>query len=256
MNEERYNRYLVDKEFTWKSRFIWNGLEGDMPKNSIGIATFEKETKLFRRMAVCKNTNEFYKQVDTIAKGYVKWVDSKGNYDEDEKTDLINFFKGSIGEYFFSLLLDNVKCMDIRNQKSNKIQRFDFNKICPLLPGEDDYGIDLTGKVSDKDGNYYDVAIQVKFWNPNNDRVITNAIAAGAYTDAVLNKFIDADENSNIVICWLGNTKKVSKWLKNNKKLYKHILFVDNGVLDYCINNKMPQFWNMLHDELTNIRNF
>ena len=76
MNEERYNRYLVDKEFTWKSRFIWNGLEGDMPKNSIGIATFEKETKLLTQNIVKSRNSSTAKfnYLWDIDKGTMRYV--------------------------------------------------------------------------------------------------------------------------------------------------------------------------------------
>ena len=110
--------------------------------------------------------------------------------------------------------------MLIPNIKNGKLERYDFKHICPRLLKEQDFGIDLTGMLS-YNNKYYPVALQVKFWNPMTDNPITNEIAQKAHSDAICNNFINQNDNKNIVICWLGNTKKVSKYLTLNDKLYE-----------------------------------
>ena len=144
--------------------------------------------------------------------------------------------------------------MLIPNIKNGKLERYDFKHICPRLLKEQDFGIDLTGMLS-YNNKYYPVALQVKFWNPMINNPITNEIAQKAHSDAICNNFINQNDNKNIVICWLGNTKKVSKYLTLNDKLYEHIIFIDMHVLDNCINDNMPNFWDTFLYKLINIKN-
>ena len=73
------------------------------------------------------------------------------------------------------------------------------------------------------------------------------------FADAVCNNFIDITESNNIVVCWLGDTRKVSRFLKENRKLYKHIVFIDMEALDNSVNKSNPFFWKTLREKLINI---
>lgn len=252
--QERYKQYVTNSYDTWLDRFTWNGLYNDMPQNAISIVNFEKQTHSFQNMPVMDSANSFYKVVSKMAQKYVDWCKTKDTYNEEECGDLRNFFMGCVGEYFFMVLLQDVKCLLIKNNAGN-LERFDFDNVCPRLVGEDDYGVDLTGMVSRKN-DYYNCAIQVKFWNPYIDTMFTNKIAAGVHSDAICNGFIDNEQNKNLVVCWLGDTRRVSKYLKANQKLYKHIVFIDKDALDKSINHTMPQFWMNLHTKLANIELF
>ena len=253
--KDRYESYKADSYNIWLERFTWNGLHNDSPQNKVSIVNFEKQTHAFKNMQVMSNAKSFYKEISKIATKYVEWACTKSVYNDMEKQDLRNFFIGAIGEYFFTILLQDVNCMLIPNQITNKVERYDFDNVCPRLRKENDYGIDLTGMVSIAN-TYYSCAIQVKFWNPETDTLITNTIASGAFTDALLNNFIDVEQGKNVVVCWLGDTRHVSHYLTDNRKLYKHILFIDKNVLDNSVNDKMPQFWSNLHIKLQNIQVF
>ena len=168
--------------------------------------------------------------------------EENGRYDE------------ALGEFFFTVLMQNVKTILIKNINTNKLERFDFDYVCPRLVNEIDYGVDLTGMVS-RNNSWYNCAIQVKFWNPFTDNMITNTIVSGVDSDACRNHFINPEDNYNIFICWLGTDKNVSRYLKANKLLYKHLVFIDMDVLNINVNNKLPQFWIILNDNIKSIKN-
>lgn len=256
-NTDRYNTFIKDQNNIWLDRFTWKGTDNRFPKAKISIPIFLKENNVFTSMDDIHNVKSLYNYINKVSNTYIKWCKTKNIYEDDEINSLKNFFKGSLGEYFFTFFINNISCMLIKNPKSNKIDRYDFNmhNICPRLLSELDYGVDLTGSVSYKDKSY-DCVFQVKFWNPDNDIIITNAIAQAAYSDGILNNFISNEQNKNIFICWLGDTNKVSKYLIANELLYKHIVFIDMKVLDYSINNLNPDFWDKLKEEFIKIETF
>jgi hypothetical protein len=255
MMKDRFVKYSSNKQETWKNRFTWKGLYGDMPKNSTSIIKFAKDGGLddidFQPNAIgLKNT------IDKYAVKYVKWVKSKNDtYTEEEYKNMENFFIGAFGEFFFMNILQTVKCINAVSLKEGKVIRYVFDYVAPRLKGELDYGVDLTGIVSHgMDSN--NCAIQVKFWNPYNEGIeMTNKVVQSVHSDALCNNFINNDETENIVICWLGNTKQVSKYLKANKHLYKHIIFIDSDALDKSINNQYLIFWDNFKEEIKNIKN-
>jgi len=254
-NIDRYNSFIADSNNIWLDRFTWKGLDGRSPKNKVSIVNFEKQTGSFAALEPVVNAKSFFNAISKLAEKYVQWCLTKNIYDDEEQSSLRNFFVGAVGEYFFAYLINNVKCMLIKNHKTDKLERFDFDNVCPRLDGEPDYGIDMTGMVS-YGQKYYQCAMQVKFWNPESDTPITNKIASSAFADAVLNEFIDLADKKNIIVCWLGDTRKVSMYLKENTKLYEHIGFIDMYVLDTSVNEHMPNFWNNLYEELKNISVF
>lgn len=253
---DRYNTYQLNKKAIWRNRFTWKGLYGDMPKNSISIVNFLK-CGFLDNIDFDPNSLSFKKCIDRYAEKYIKWVKSKDDsYSDEEYRNMQNFFIGAFGEYFFMYMLQNVKCINAINLNTGKITRYDFSYVALRLISDLDYGVDLTGVLSrgDKSTN---CVIQIKFWNPNIEGVeITNMVAQKAHSDAICNNFINNDENENIVICWLGNTNQVSKYLKANTMLYKHIVFIDSKALDYSINNKNNIFWENLKNEIIQLKNY
>lgn len=253
-NIQRFNDYISNYNQTWLIRFTWNGLFNDSPQNAISIIKFAKETNIFDNIPTFKNVKDFYKYIKKTANEYVSWCKTKDIYTDDECKDLNNFFTGALGEFFFTVFMQNVKTLLIKNINTNKLERFDFDYVCPRLVNEIDYGVDLTGMVS-RNNSWYNCAIQVKFWNPFTDNMITNTIVSGVDSDACRNHFINPEDNYNIFICWLGTDKNVSRYLKANKLLYKHLVFIDMDVLNINVNNKLPQFWMILNDNIKNIKN-
>lgn len=254
--KKRFEQYCANKEAIWFDRFVWKGLFGDMPKYSISIVNFAKDNG-FEKIDFDANVNSLKKSIDKLADKYINWVKIKdSSYSEEEYLDMRNFFIGAIGEFFFENLLMNVKCINARNLSDNKIGRYIFDYVAPRLKGEYDYGVDLTGVLS-YGMNSVNCAIQVKFWNPYNEGIeLTNKMVQSVHSDAICNNFIDNKESNNIVICWLGNTKQISKYLKANKSLYRHIVFIDSDALDNSINNQNIIFWNNFKEDLKNIKNF
>lgn len=253
-NIERYKTYISDISNVWKYRFTWNDVDGLNPQNAVSIVKFVKETNVFDTYAIPNNSNDFYKYICKISNYYADWTCTKVSYTDEEKHCIKDFFKGAIGEYFFMTLFEKTVCLEILDEHTKRLKRYDFDNIAPRLIDELDYGVDLTGMVS-HDNVYYNCAIQVKFWNPESYYNITTAIAQSAHSDAIDNNFIKQEDNKNIIICWLGTPKNISLYLKRNAKLYRHLLFVDNTVLDRVVNNKIPQFWTYLWEKLKNIKN-
>ena len=254
-NIERYTQFENNKNSIWLDRFTWQGLDGRSPKNKVSIVNFQKDTQEFNKLSLVVDAKCFLNAINKLADKYKSWCNTRNVYTEEELESMRNFFIGAIGEYFFTFLIGNLKCLLIKNHKTGKLERYDFDNVCPRLKGEFDYGVDLTGMVQ-HNAKYYPCAIQVKFWNPMSDNSITNKIAQSAHSDAICNEFIETNGSKDIFVCWLGNTRNVSKYLVENEKLYKHIGFIDMSALDNSVNENMPNFWNLLYSELQNISVF
>lgn len=245
--EDRYKIFKENETKTWESKFVWGGLYGNAPKPSIGIAKFNAKTHLLSEFNGIISTSAFYKKAQSIASKYIKWVKGEDDiYTDMEYADMYNFFIGSMGEFFFTYVLDDVKCFYLSNGGS--AIRYDFNYVAPLLIGEKDFGIDLTGVVNDKN-----CVIQVKYWNPYSDAMLTTDILQKAYAEGVLNEHIIPNEKENVVICWLGDDSKISSHLRDNTKLKDHIIFIDRKALAKNVDNRNTTFWSNLEKRLANL---
>ena len=237
VSENNFSYYERNSQLVWKNRFTWTGLYGTEKAWSISIEKFFKENSHIYDPNI-KSSSDFQKWTFSIASRYVEWCSN--NYEvslsDDEKADLRNFFVGALGEYFFINILNEFKKFVINKKWVS------FNCSTPLLPSTPDFGIDGTC-ITSYDDKQVSAAIQVKFWHEYSSFKITMSIAQKAYGQAVLDGIIEPTEYKNIVICWLGTDKKVSRYLKENKKLMAHIVFFDGKVLDDNINNKDCYFW-------------
>lgn len=245
--ETRYNTFKSNENKTWENKLVWRGLYGTSPKPSISMMRFNKETGLMDFNAIdC--VDDFYKKAKSIASKYIKWVKSIDNiYTDCEYNDMYNSFIGGLGEFFFTYLLNEVGRILVKNE--GKVSIYDFKNVCPLLIGEKDFGIDLTGVVNGKN-----CVMQVKFWNPYSDEILTTDILQKAYAEGVLNEFINPTEKENVIICWLGDESKISMHLRDNKKLTEHIIFIDKKSLALSADKKECfGFWKTLADKLSNI---
>lgn len=245
----RYETFKENEFETWKYRFTWRGLYGDKAYYAVNVLRFFKENPdLLEVLRGVRNVRTFREKLTKLAKEYVKWANKIEPHTDDELNDLKKFFIGGIGEFFFTGLFNDVKA--ILKVENGVEYRYDFNYTAPRLIGEDDWGVDLTSIVSDIHGDR-NCVVQVKFWNPYIKSTIDMDIAASAFTDGVLNNFINPEEEKNIVICWLGDEEKeVSTFLKKNKCLYKHVIFIGKQSLNLTINEKNGIFWDSLVDKL------
>ena len=242
----RYNTFKSNESKTWENKLVWAGLYGNAPKVSISISRFNKETHLLDEFKGVDCVDDFYKKAKSLADKYVKWVKNYDDiYNNTEYHDMLNFFIGGMGEFFFTYLLNEGRLLI---EKNGRIKVYDFDYVAPLLPGEKDFGIDLTGVVDGRN-----CVMQVKFWNPFSDEVLTTDILQKAYAEGVLNEHINPTEKENVVICWLGNEEKISAHLRDNKKLQEHIIFVDKKVLSRSADKKNPVFWESLTDRLSTL---
>lgn len=249
-NKENFNWYSIEENFnnTWLNRFIYNS------KNSISIIDFEKENNVFQNMKICTDIKEFFNIIDKLSNLYAKWCIKQNTVYIEKQIELQNFFKGAIGEYFFTFFLNHVKCMIIENYKTGNSERFEFEYVYPRLDMKDD-GVDLIGNIS-YGNEYIPAVIQVKFWSIYNKAKITMDIFQKAIADGIINDFINQSDNKNIVVCWLGNKKDISTEITKNNKYMEHAVFIDKSILDNSINNQMINFCEELKNELCKISLF
>lgn len=242
----RYDIFEKNENEAWENKLVWGGLYGNAPKVSISISRFNKETHLLSEFKGVDCVDDFYKKAKSLAKKYIKWVKDYDNiYNDIEYHDMENFFIGGMGEFFFTCLLNEGRLLI---EKNGRIKVYDFDYVAPLLPGEKDFGIDLTGVVDGRN-----CVMQVKFWNPFSDEILTTDILQKAYAEGVLNEHINPTEKENVVICWLGNEEKISVHLRDNKKLQEHIIFVDKKALSLSADKKNPVFWENLTSKLSTL---
>ena len=245
MNKDRFNCFKQNE--SWFERFTWNGLYNNSSRPDLNILKYLHQENPFTGI-ITNNINNFWKIVNKLGDAYSKWcskIDSGLN--DEEKDALRLFFIGCIGEFFFYKLFEKQNTLFINGKL------FHFNYVCPRLSGEKDYGVDLTGNVSTNGAESWDCALQVKFWNPYNGNFeMTYDILSRVYTDAIINNFINKDDDTNIFVCWLNDDNQVSKALRNSP-IWNKITFIGKKVLNDNINNQIPEFWNMFIEDINKL---
>lgn len=252
--EQRYITFKNAERETWYNRFTWRGIYGDNnAAHAINIFRFFKNTHKEETLRGIRNVSDFYKKTTSLANTYVEWCKEKESHSAEEYADLWNFFVGSIGEFFFTYLFDQVKSVICVNDRKAIV--YNFNFVSPLLNGEKDWGIDLTGKISDKHGDR-NCVIQVKFWNPFANKTLQMDVMQKAFAEGVLNNYISPSEDKNVVICWLGDEEdSVSHFLRVNEPLENHVVLIGKKALNATINDRDGVFWDSIVNNLTNFSN-
>lgn len=243
MNFERYQSFKSSEN--WSSRMIWTGLYNNERRADLNVLKFLKDLSPFKD-ASPNDVNGFWKLVKKISNEYRNWCLNKDEALEEAELEALSYhFIGCIGEYFFYKLFEKHNTLFIDNKL------YSFNYVCPRLEGEKDYGVDLTGVVSDNcSPENKECALQVKFWNPySKDFQMTYDCLSRVYTDAVLNGFIDHEQDKNIFVCWLNDDSQVSKALRTSP-LFDKVVFIGKKALDININKKHPEFWKQFTEDL------
>lgn len=238
---------MLFNNFGLENRLIWKGLYGDELYPSLSINSFIKDRNPFEDLGF-RSCDGFFKASVNIANEYCKWCkDKHPSLNEEDLNDLFTFFIGTIGEVFMFLISVIHPTLYISEKKMN----FTFSDL--KFNEEDDYGVDLYGKVTFK-GKTNSCVFQCKFWSPNSDKYITTTIVEKAYAEGVKRGYIKHNQTNNVVIFWLGDDSHVSNWCKQSP-FYENAIFIDKKVLDYPDNIKNTNFWETLKVELTNIGN-
>lgn len=236
-----HNTYKLSEKDTWRNRLTYKGINGKLPKHTISIINFNKDTNAFNNIGEVNNVNDFWNEVNKLATKYIDWIKTKNNYNDKECTFIHNFFIGAIGELFFYILFDEVRCLIVPDS-DNVYYRYDFSYVAPTTIGIKDGGVDFTAIVNDTPS-----VIQIKFWNPNAKKRMSLDVIQKAYAEGISNDMIDKDTNNNVFICWLGNESTIYNCVKDNYRQYKkNIVAIGRNTLDRCINNRNNVFWNKL----------
>lgn len=228
---------------TWKDHSKWKDTNLTVvPATS--IITFFKEQSVADAFTDITSCKSLFGKVNNISKQYAKWavensqkLGDKLNFTVNDIESLKNFFKGFIGEYFFMeiILRRSHTSLIVENRRNSTKYLMEYYHV---IPTEEDFGID--GLCINRNGD--NCVIQVKFWNDVLNDTLKLAVMQKAYCEGVVHKYIDPYADNNVIICWLGNNSKVSPFLKKDKDLNSHIVFVDSTALGKTIdNNKM--FW-------------
>lgn len=236
------------ENFIWKSHSIWKSLTGKqstVPCTSIVNFWKEKGLDVFNSVA---DIDSYSKAINKASKDYVAYCERKGketgdflNWTKDDLEDLVNFFKGFMGEYFFiDIFLDRFKgSLIIKNRNYSNYFARTYHFVAPLHEVKD-FGID--GTCVDDTGK--NCVIQVKFWNHYDPHInLKLDVVQKAYCEGVVHNYIDSYEQDNVIICWLGTNDKVSKYLKEDADLEKHVVFVDMDVINKSIKGNL-MFWS------------
>ena len=215
---------------------------GDMPKYSTNLIKFLSQcsSDFWGTLSNITNVNTYRNFIDKkVVPKYIEWVKSvEPTYSNAENDDMRNFCIGAFGEIFFNCLLTNVNSLLV----SNEMYHFQNVVPVPLKSSEHDFGVDAvcTYSVGVKEK---DCAIQIKFWNPFAGTTLNMSVIQGVFGQAVAEELIKPEETKNVIICWLSTDNEVSSFLKENKALYRHVVFIDAKTLNQNINNQVPFFW-------------
>lgn len=244
---EKYNTYLSNKDKNWRDRMTWKGCDGKCPKHTTSIHKWNEETNIFSNMKQVNNSDELFKEVSHMADLYVTWVKSKNEYSKDACEDMKNFFIGVMGEFFFTSLFEEVKCIMAKDFNGDG-QRYDFYYTSPTLKRETDLGVDLTAVINDTPS-----VIQIKFWNPYSKISLGIDIVQKAYAEGISGDIILKDEKENVFICFLGKEDTFYNKIKSTN-YKKNVVVIGKTALDLTINNRNKIFWSNYYNNLINLK--
>lgn len=258
---ENYKNYIADYKKYWTERFTWKQYD-KYAKPTISVVNFIKTDLDFisflkdLKNGVIKNVKDFFKVIDKLGDSYVLFC--KATYtsalSSNDEEELKNFFKGSIGEFFFMTFLSESKTIFDERKRL-----FKFDDIClPPLTYKDN-GVDALCTISNlstKDESH-SAAIQFKFWSPFSKEELTlSDHGQKLYAEAIGNDFVDSANTDILIFVWTGNSKRISKQFKTHK-FYNKSVFIDMTSLDTHINDKDINFWtNVLVDKFNRILDF
>ena len=243
-NSERYLKFCNNPK--WTTRAVWRGKYGTDMFVNISICRWNEDTKCLHNLSF-NNTMDYYKQMKKLAEQYANWCALKNPKLTDEEKEYLMFhFVGFIGEFFF------VTLFEIKNQLivRTKNMTYTFYDVCPLDAVSEDFGVDLTGRVTKSNSSESaDCVFQVKFWHPFSKKKIDMGICMKLWGQATLEEMINHNDNDNLFICWLGDITNVSMWVNRYEKLSKHIVYIDKQVLKDNVDND-PIFWEKFAEKI------
>lgn len=156
--------------------------------------------------------------IQNKAEQFANWAIQQPLNNLDKKKDLINWFKGIIGEYFY---VENGE--DLMKQTWDVLgKNYAIEHIVPAsfyrltehtrLEFGEDFGTDAVGI------NRHDMTstIQIKTWNTWSKELITYGdIVTNLFMDSVCRGWITPDQEESMFILWLGQIKNIAKPLQN-----------------------------------------
>ena len=235
-----YNNYINNWKDIWLNRFTFKGLDGRQIFASSNLAKF---LKLQNNNYIFNNALDYREWAKKTAKDYTKWfytINTSEKQADDYDAKLYNFCIGVLGEFFYITLLSSQKRIVIKKS----IITIDY--ITPLydIP---DRGVDFVCKIS-FNGNTRTSVGQIKFWNPYNKSAIFDSKSLmGAIGQGYLEDILQQTEGheKECLLCWLGEEKSISSYIKDYPKGNKALIGIDKKILaDQFDNFNANLFYN------------
>lgn len=190
-----------------------------------------------------EDINNFIKRTQ---KDYYKFCCSIGKRYEKQEKNIINWYRGIIGEWFIvRVLLKHFSQVSIENHKTS-IYKFSYPIPSQLISKEKyEFGTDCIAIGP----NNKPVVFQIKFWGLYTGQEITYShIIANLHSDATENEYIEIHQPESMWIVWTGlKEKDVSMWIKKTA-MYKHnmVKYIDRNDMNRVIecNSNLITLWN------------
>lgn len=248
------------RHLKFEDLFKQNGWNGLLNRVNICLPDFVNQDptwdKVVDNIQNLVNFNDF---IQRKSEEFAEWAIKQ---QKDSKTDCKNWFKGIIGEYFWT------ECgTDIIGKLWDSLGKdYAFSHIVPAsfyrltdhtrVEFGDDYGVDL---VAINRNNEVCVA-QVKTWNIFGKEFITYGdIVSNMFTDGVVRGWITPDRAEAMYVLWLGKTKNIATPLNSpGCPLYKKVDYYGFDELSQVLNG-YTMFFNTnsnFNNSLKRIKNY
>lgn len=156
--------------------------------------------------------------IQNKADQFAEWAIKQPLNNLDKKKDLVNWFKGIIGEYFYvengeDLMKQTWDALG-KNYAIEHIVPASFYRLTPHTRIEfgEDFGVDAIGI------NRHDLVsvIQIKTWNIWSKELITYGdVVTNLFMDGICREWITKDQEESMFVLWLGQIKNIAKPLQN-----------------------------------------
>jgi hypothetical protein len=256
-----------DPSYVWHRRMIWRN------QYPVSLIAFAKNNG-FDKLKSFSDAKSLWKAINDLSFDYIDFIKSvEPVYTATDLTkaeaeryiaeleDARKEFKGAIGEYFFHFFITEYKTISIKNEHGT-YDRYKFKNVAPCIINKSDYGTDLTGicvcldNAGEPTAGEYKCAIQVKFWNPNGNSMLTyKGVFANLCADSWDKHYAEVDDCKNNIICWLGDDKNISLSLKSNESFKRHGVMIDIKTIN-STTGKDIDFWKNFKNKLNDIKNF
>lgn len=232
------------------------------------IPLYVKETMCFDNK-VFDTPEKFNKIIRDESVKYVEWFKQKLinenigiNLDIIDFTDVSNWFKGAMGEYFWLKYLTYAGRIFVTNELNGQEDSYEFRNVTYTLLK--DFGVDLVAEVY-LNKKWHNVVIQVKNWTIDFSQYITGQkskyvidhdIPSSAHYVGTALKFIPHESKiRDILVCWFGDDNEVSKYIAEDEIIADRTIIFNRNTIKKIMNNSQ-KIWSDILKDFKNLANY